>query len=91
MALFQDHCDLSDEECGKHSGIPQCCRDWFVNVWRHILYKPFYFELEDDFTIEFVHYIRCPGCRQTGAYIKIKPCPEHLIVQRGDSYVSESV
>lgn len=26
-------CGLDDEACGKHSGIPPCCRRWFIEVW----------------------------------------------------------
>lgn len=26
-------CGEGDEICGRHSGIPPCCREWYIKVW----------------------------------------------------------
>lgn len=77
-----DVCPASAEDCGKHSGIPPCCRDFFSRVWmpgnlawfRGLRPQSFPSVRVRD-PLPFVHYVRCPGCIQCGAYIKIKPCP----------------
>jgi hypothetical protein len=84
---MSEYCEASHEECGRHSGIPPCCREWYQRVWLRVfsefmdIYESgrpgveFTYELEGDDTFDFIEYIRCPGCRATGAYVRIKPCP----------------
>lgn len=33
-------CNLGPEECGKHSGIPPCCREFFTKVWSPFMMGP---------------------------------------------------
>jgi hypothetical protein len=73
--MWNDQCDKDDEECGRHSGIPPCCRAWFINVWRKIMFDDIEYELEPEENFWIIDYVRCPGCRSTGAYVKIKECP----------------
>tara|TARA_Y100000593_G_scaffold38054_1_gene73837 strand:- start:5134 stop:5361 length:228 start_codon:yes stop_codon:yes gene_type:complete len=67
-------------ECGRHSGIPECCIQWFVTAWSNYVYinsdlRNKYLLVNDN-----VGYIRCPTCIANRSVIKIKEC---------DCYVEE--
>lgn len=65
------------EECGRLSGIPPCCRRWFLAVWQPLVW----YETDaaaravgDGFVRSGWDYIPCPGCRQCGARIHLLDC-----------------
>jgi len=68
-------CSLSSEECGKHSGIPPCCRQFFEKVWAERVYDTTSFNSALEMP-DWVNYIPCPGCRAVGAFVHLKPCPK---------------
>lgn len=61
-------------QCGKHSGIPECCIEWFVSTW-----LPAYF-VNHDFVQKYhsnngdVGYIRCLNCIKDNLIVEIKEC-----------------
>ncbi|MBK26101.1 MAG: hypothetical protein CME70_19040 [Halobacteriovorax sp.] len=63
-------------KCGRHSGIPECCIDWFVGPWSFI--RTFgeewalYWQMNDK--DKGVEYIRCPKCIEESIVIGIKEC-----------------
>ena len=63
--------------CGRHSGIPECCIDWFLGPWRDVvsvvpyLWKA-YWEANNEH--EEVDYIRCHSCIAASRVVKIKEC-----------------
>lgn len=80
-------CQTDDETCGKHSGIPPCCRRFFINVYRPLTeqlseelgYVVGLMIEEDELLLDYIQYVRCPGCRATGAYVHLKPCPVEVL------------
>ena len=83
-------CGLDDEGCGKHSGIPPCCREWFIRVWAPYtsaamkdekLWWDRMSEWKNKHLFPYLHedeklvqYIRCPGCKHTGTKIELREC-----------------
>lgn len=75
-----------DRECGRHSGIPECCIQYFVEVWdplfyaadswsskveeRHVLVGVF----ERVYGAKFRH-IPCDACLLDGKAIRLQRCP----------------
>src|SRR5262245_45318083 len=54
------YCGADSDECGRHSGIPACCRAWFRTAWRP---NAFMFG-RPAWWLDDWGYIACPGCRQ---------------------------
>lgn len=71
---------LANEQGGRESAIPPCCRDWFSRVWVPLIRE----RLWDDPCGELhgvsaprrdpagVSYVRCPSCRLAGAAIVVR-------------------
>lgn len=59
-----------DWVCGKHSGIPACCRVWFIAAWTFAL--PYSWKRAYDRLI----------ARRSGAWEYV-PCPVCLVTGRG--------
>jgi hypothetical protein len=80
-------CAEDPETCGKHSGIPPCCRAWWHHVWRVHCYTFLRHHVWSIRSHAFLRprlptwwhdewgYIACPGCRQCGARVHVLPCP----------------
>ena len=68
--------DDRDIECGKHSGIPECCIEWYIGPWSNIvarvpvLWKAYW----DHNQTESTYYIRCPECIENKNIVKVKEC-----------------
>ena len=56
-------------KCGRHSNIPACCVLWFIGPWRIALRVPRLWSIFYDSP-----YVRCPLCRFTHRWNKIKEC-----------------
>jgi hypothetical protein len=54
----------TNESCGRHSGIPECCIAWFVTHKGEP--RP------DDPSAE---YVRCPECMASNLVVELKSCP----------------
>jgi len=70
-------CELGTfEDRGRCSGIPPCCRRWFAEVWAPLALfdKQQYDEGRQQYGGWGWGYIPCPGCRQCGARIHVRPC-----------------
>jgi hypothetical protein len=66
----------NDRRCGNCSGIPDCCVEYFITVWKesHMGIKlPVLKEL-DKSENPGVHYIPCPTCLKNKNFIKLLPC-----------------
>ena len=64
-------------ECGIHSGIPECCVDWYLGPWTHTVADiPYlwsaYWKANNVPTQ--VEYIRCPVCIESSIIITLKEC-----------------
>ena len=63
-------------QCGKHSGIPECCVEWYVGSWSNavmhvpVLWKA-YWDYNDNDSID---YIRCPDCIENKRNVELKEC-----------------
>ena len=63
-------------ECGKHSGIPECCVEWYVGSWSStimnipVLWKA-YWDYNDGDSVE---YIRCHVCIDNKRSVELKEC-----------------
>lgn len=80
-------CDASDEVCGRHSGIPACCRAWYQQVHVPLCLAAMYgadaaalqwlLRHRERVSVDtrFIHYVRCPSCRQCAVYVRLQPCP----------------
>lgn len=61
-------------ECGRHSGIPTCCVDWFVGPWSEVrIFGPFW-KLYWDKNGDNVNYIRCLRCAEDNKAVELKDC-----------------
>jgi len=63
-------------ECGRHSGIPECCINWFIGPWRAVLtfgeeWAAYWKKNNKD---EGVEYIRCPECIKKSIVADLKGC-----------------
>jgi len=63
-------------ECGKHSGIPECCIDWYIDVWSSVVVRvPVLWRAYWDYNeTESTNYIRCPECIENKSVINIREC-----------------
>jgi hypothetical protein len=63
-------------ECGRHSGIPECCIDWFIGPWSSISIpgKAWALYWKENDKARNVEYIRCPTCIKKSIVVKIKGC-----------------
>lgn len=66
-------------ECGRHSGIPACCRVWWLTVWQVL--HPFMRWWQNGDPEHFYHrwsegwgYVPCPGCIVRGRVNVVKSC-----------------
>jgi hypothetical protein len=61
--------------CGRHSGIPECCIEWFVGPWQKtILNIPVLWKAYWDYNGEKASYIRCPGCIEGDKSVCLSSC-----------------
>ena len=63
-------------ECGRHSGIPECCIIWFTGPWKTVRtfgeeWAAYWIKNNN---IEGVDYIRCPECIDKSIVVDIKGC-----------------
>jgi hypothetical protein len=61
-------------ECGRHSGILDCCIQFFIGDWCTVIHpeiqnREAYLVLSGN-----AGYIRCPQCILSDVYIKLKRC-----------------
>jgi hypothetical protein len=67
-------------ECGMHSGIPECCIDWYVGPWKDVVLTiPYLWEAywKANNRDDEVDYIRCPMCIEHSIVAIIKECDCH--------------
>jgi len=63
-------------ECGRHSGIPECCINWFIGPWSAIRTFSWAWSLywrENNKGVD-VEYIRCLECIKDSVIVDIKEC-----------------
>jgi hypothetical protein len=68
-------------DCGRHSGIPECCISYYIVRLLSFTEKQEYdrkkkcifFEVMADKKFE---YVACPECAENGKFIELKECPE---------------
>lgn len=74
-----------DWECGRHSGIPDCCIEYFIAVWVPLFRDPakrWAFEArqgrvrrtERRLGVDY-QYIPCDSCLASGAPVVVLDCP----------------
>jgi hypothetical protein len=69
-------CAEDSERCGRHSGIPTCCRAWWHRVWAPWVRSGVCGALpRPAWWYDGWGYIACPGCRQCRARVHLLPCP----------------
>ena len=62
-------------ECGKHSGIPECCIKWFIGPWSNIRAHSWAWALYwRQNSKDNPSYIRCLTCIKNGVVVEIKEC-----------------
>jgi len=61
-------------KCGTHSGIPNCCIEWFISNWIPVFYVDRDFIQKHHSKNGDAEYIRCPKCIEDNLIIKIKKC-----------------
>ena len=66
-------------ECGRHSGIPECCIDWFLGPWLDtVVHSPklwrSYWHANLDRVGPAPEYIRCPICIQQNRAEQTREC-----------------
>jgi hypothetical protein len=84
------YCREDTEGCGRHSGIPACCRAWWHQVWSpRGGWDPRF--PRPSWWLDEWGYIACPGCRQCGARIRVQPCPPASLEQRAPVRVPSSM
>lgn len=63
-------------ECGRHSGIPECCIGWFTGPWKKV--QAFGEEWAAYWSKnnrgKGADYIRCPECINKSIVVDIKRC-----------------
>ncbi len=70
-------------DCGRHSGIPECCVYFFVTWWQdscddwraHRSYDAFKGMAEAIHRVAW-GYVVCPQCMLSGHYVRLSRCPE---------------
>ena len=73
---FSDH----HRECGRHSGIPECCIDWYLGPWSNLVsVVPYLWSLhwKANYRSAEPDYIRCPPCIESNRVVEIKECECH--------------
>ena len=64
-----------DTECGKHSGFPDCCVYFFINIWQPAFQiNSFYYQLYRDLLwkhLKFVGYVVCPSFVRNQSIIEV--------------------
>ena len=64
-------------ECGRHSGIPECCIDWYVGPWSRVVSAiPYLWEAYWKAN-GAADYIRCPVCIENSVVVVIEECNCH--------------
>ena len=62
--------------CGIHSGIPECCINWYIGPWTVISSLQYlrnaYWTKNEKY--RDINYIRCPNCIDSGKIVQIKKC-----------------
>lgn len=69
--------DEFDAECGRHSGIPECCIDFFVKHWSKVWMKhnsTFTRFYRKALTFRKFDHVACPHCLITKNVVKLKKC-----------------
>ena len=69
-------------ECGRHSGIPDCCIVYFMIRWNNGIgenteLRNSHWNREKIVEVQFeksIEYVRCPSCIENGIIVKIKEC-----------------
>ena len=62
---------ISEDKCGEISGIPKCCRRWYIKSWStmSLIARKLYLR-----KIMLIPYIPCPVCKATKKFIKLNYC-----------------
>ena len=60
--------------CGRHSGIPECCIDFFIGQWSNVLHPQVKIRGQYLQMCNPASYIRCPMCILNGKIVKLKRC-----------------
>jgi hypothetical protein len=63
-----------DIECGRHSGIPECCIQFFATKWRPVKLGCEEWEKHWKKIPAPAEYITCPSCTEAGRWVEIKDC-----------------
>ena len=63
-------------ECGRHSGIPECCINWFIGPWSSVRIFGWVWTLywRENNKGGDVEYIRCLECIKNLTVVDIKEC-----------------
>jgi len=63
-------------KCGRHSGIPECCINWYINSWSTIVANvPVLWRAYWDYNnTEDAGYIRCSACIENSIVVELKEC-----------------
>ena len=61
-------------KCGKHSGIPNCCIEWFISTWIPAIGVNRDFVAVHHLNNGDVGYIRCPKCIENNSIVAIEKC-----------------
>ena len=67
-------------ECGRHSGIPECCVDWYLGPWSNaVSVVPYLWEAywKSNNEPKAPDYIRCPSCIESRRVMEVKECNCH--------------
>ena len=75
--------DEDDIKCGKCSGIPECCVNFFITVWKplHIDDKlPYLKVMDNSEKDQDIHYIPCPECLENKRFVTLLPCDKECAI-----------
>jgi len=68
-------------DCGRHSGIPVCCTEWYLGPWEDVSAVPYlwkaYWKANFGGT-EKPDYIRCPPCIESNLIVEVRECECHV-------------
>ena len=72
--------DYYHREFGRHSGIPECCINFFIEVWTtHVPVLHYY---QQKFAHLNIDYIPCPNCLVNKSFVQIHKCDKACVKYR---------
>ena len=74
--IFAEIFRTYDIELGRHSNIPECCIDYFINIIRPLTATERQ-TLRTIFPCEDYGYVRCPQCRLKNKIITVHKCDDN--------------